>query len=82
MKNFCSTLALVAITTQALQLDSDSTSGLVQLLPDTTGTSAISLAQVDTGVEVELIAGTNDAEIAVAALESTIKSQTETLANQ
>ena len=54
----------------------------MQLPPNDTETSAINLAQVDTGVEVELIAGTNDAEIAVAALESTIKSQTETLANQ
>ena len=68
MKNFCSTLALVAITTQALQLDYDDTSRLVQLLPNATGTSANSLAQADAGGEVGLIAGTHGVENDIAIL--------------
>ena len=82
MNNFYSTLALVAITTQALQLDYDDTSRLVQLLPNATGTSGSSLAQVDAGGEVGLSSVTDDVESRVAAVQLTINDQTETLANQ
>ena len=72
MKNFCSTLALVAITAQALQLDDDGTSGLEQLLPDATEAPAISLAQVDTGGEAGLLAGTYNVDTDIDALQSTV----------
>ena len=80
MNNFCSTLALVAITAQALQLDYEGTSWLVEPLPNAPGNPVGSLAQVGAGIEV--VEETEEIALDVAGLEITAESQALLIASQ